>query len=79
MNTTPYETLRFTTTGITCGGCANSAANILKRLPGVVAVRVDAASNTAEVEVERGAVNLDVLQDALKPAGYGLIPEKANA
>ncbi len=74
MNTTPYETLRFTTTGITCGGCANSATNILKRLPGVVAVRVDAASNTAEVEVERGTTGLEELLAALKPAGYGLIP-----
>jgi len=73
------ETYRFSTTGITCGGCANSATNILKRLPGVVAVRVDAASNTAEVEVERGALGLEELLVALKPAGYGLIPEKANA
>ncbi|MBP9160714.1 MAG: heavy-metal-associated domain-containing protein [Flavobacteriales bacterium] len=77
MNTTPTETLRFTTTGITCGGCANSATNILKRLPGVVAVRVDAAAGTAEVEMERGAVDLDALLIALKPAGYGLIPKAA--
>lgn len=79
MNTTPYETLRFTTTGITCGGCANSATNILKRLPGVVAVKVDAANNTAEVEVERGTVDLDAMRAALKPAGYGLIPQKTHA
>ncbi|MBS1940793.1 MAG: heavy-metal-associated domain-containing protein, partial [Bacteroidetes bacterium] len=59
MDTTRTETLRFSTTGITCGGCANSATNILQRLSGVVAVRVDAASNTAEVEVERGSVTLE--------------------
>ncbi|HRQ86147.1 MAG TPA: heavy-metal-associated domain-containing protein [Flavobacteriales bacterium] len=79
MNTTPTEILRFTTTGITCGGCANSVTTILQRLPGVVAVRVDAASSTAEVEVERGALGLEELLTALKPAGYGLIPEKTNA
>lgn len=77
MDTTRTETLRFTTTGITCGGCANSATRILDRLPGVVAVRVDAASSTAEVEVERGAVDLEALRAALKPAGYGLIPKAA--
>lgn len=77
MNTTPYETLRFTTSGITCGGCANSATNILKRLPGVVAVRVDATSSIAEVEVERGTVDLDAMLAALKPAGYGLVPSES--
>lgn len=77
MNTTPTETLRFTTTGITCGGCANSATTILQCLPGVVAVRVDAASNTAEVEVERGSVTLEEMLAALKPAGYALVPQTA--
>ncbi len=72
---TPTETLRFTTTGITCAGCANSATTILKRLPGVVAVRVDAATSTAEVEIVQGAIALDDLLTALKPAGYGLIPK----
>lgn len=74
---TPTEILRFTTTGITCAGCANNATNILKRLPGVVAVRVDAATNTAEVEIVQGAIALDDLLTALKPAGYGLIPQAA--
>lgn len=83
MNTTmdhtinATETLRFTTTGITCAGCANSVTTILKRLPGVVAVRVDAASNTAEVEIVQGAIVLNDLLTALKPAGYGLIPQAA--
>lgn len=74
---TPNETLRFSTTGITCAGCANSAATILKRLPGVVDVRVDATTGTAEVEIIQGAIALDDLLTALKPAGYGLIPQAA--
>lgn len=74
-NTT--ETLRFTTTGITCAGCANSATNILKRQPGVVAVRMDAAAGTAEIEVVQGSVAIDDLLAALQPAGYGLIPQAA--
>ena len=75
--TDPTETLRFTTTGITCAGCASSATTILKRLPGVVAVRVDATTNTAEVDIVKGAIALDDLLTALKPAGYGLIPQAA--
>ncbi|HRD53245.1 MAG TPA: heavy-metal-associated domain-containing protein [Flavobacteriales bacterium] len=71
------ETLRFTTTGITCAGCANSATSILKRLPGVVEVRVDVATGTAEVDVVQGAIALNDLLTALKPAGYGLIPQAA--
>lgn len=74
---TTTQTLRFTTTGITCSGCANSATNILKRLPGVLAVRVDAAAGTAELEVIQGAISVDDLLTALKPAGYGLIPQPA--
>lgn len=75
MNTSiqPTEKLRFTTTGITCGGCANSVRTILGRMPGVVHVAVDVAGNTAEVEVERGTVTAEELATALKPAGYGLI------
>jgi len=75
MNTSgqPTEKLRFTTTGITCGGCANSVRTILGRMAGVVHVAVDLAGNTAEVEVERGSVTAEELATALKPAGYGLI------
>ncbi len=69
------ETYRFSTSGITCGGCANSVITILKRLPGVVAVQVDVAGKTATVQVQPGGPSVEALQDALKPAGYALIPQ----
>ncbi len=72
MNT---ETYRFSTTGITCGGCANSVTTILKRLPGVLGVQVDVAGKTAAVQVQPGGPSVEALQDALKPAGYALIPQ----
>ena len=68
------ERFRFTTSGITCGGCANSVRTILGRLPGVLHVQVDVHGHTAEVEVERGTISREELADALKPSGYGLIP-----
>ncbi|HMN05250.1 MAG TPA: heavy-metal-associated domain-containing protein [Flavobacteriales bacterium] len=74
MNTTnqPTEQLHFTTTGISCGGCANSVRAILDRLPGVVHVDVDVEGGTADVEIERGSLTVDQLNKALEPAGYGL-------
>ncbi len=71
------QRFRFTTTGITCGGCANSVRILLGRLPGVVHVQVDVAAQTAEVEVERGATAPEELATTLKPAGYGSIPANA--
>ncbi len=46
-------TYRFSTTGITCGGCANSVTTILKRLPGVVGVQVDVADGTSMASPKR--------------------------
>ena len=79
MNTSnqPTEKLHFTTTGISCGGCANSVRAILDRLPGVVHVDVDVDGGTADVEIERGSLTVDQLNKALEPAGYSLAPAQA--
>lgn len=71
------EAHRFSTTGITCAGCANKASDILNKLPGVVSATADHVTRTAEVEVVQGTIALDDLLTALKPAGYGLIPQAA--
>ena len=71
------EAHRFTTTGVTCAGCATSVGTILNKLPGVVSATADHVTRTAEVEVVQGAISLDDLLTALKPAGYGLIPQAA--
>lgn len=75
MNTTnqPTEKLHFTTTGVSCGGCANSVQAILDMLPGVVNVKVNVEAETADVEIERGSLTIDELNKALQPAGYGLV------
>lgn len=70
-------THRFTTTGVTCAGCANSVTAILSRLKGVVHVLVDPAAKTAEVELQDGTTTVDALREALRPAGYDLIPNNA--
>lgn len=71
MENTKTIKLRFSTTGITCGGCANSVRTILGRLPGVVDVSVDVEGHKATVEAMPG-VTADQLAAAVRPAGYGL-------
>lgn len=68
---------RFTTTGVTCAGCASSVGTILNKLPGVISARVDHVEKLAEVEVVKGTLSIDELENALKPAGYGLIAQAA--
>ena len=67
----------FTTTGVTCAGCANSVSTILNKLPGVISARVDHLEKTAAIEVVKGTLSIDDLLNALKPAGYGLIRQAA--
>ncbi|MCW5898971.1 MAG: cation transporter [Flavobacteriales bacterium] len=71
------EVQRFTTTGVTCAGCASSVGNILNKLPGVISARIDHVVDLAEVELVKDTLSLDDLLNALKPAGYGLIAQAA--
>jgi Cu+-exporting ATPase len=71
------EAHHFTTTGVTCAGCATSVGNILNKLPGVVSARVDHLEKTADIEVVKGTLSIDDLSNALQPAGYGLIRQAA--
>ena len=71
------EAHRFTTTGVTCAGCATSVGTILNKLPGVVSARVDHLEKTADIELVKGTLSIDDLASALKPAGYGLIQQAA--
>ncbi|WKZ64983.1 MAG: cation transporter [Flavobacteriales bacterium] len=71
------ERHRFSTTGITCAGCANKAGDILNKLPGVVSATADHVTRTADVEVVQGTLTQEDLLNALRPAGYGLLPVAA--
>ncbi|MBL7955474.1 MAG: cation transporter [Flavobacteriales bacterium] len=71
------ERHRFSTTGITCAGCANKVGDILNKLPGIISARVDHVDKQAEIEVVKGTLTVDDLLNALKPAGYGLIAQAA--
>lgn len=68
------EVHHFTTTSITCAGCANKAGAILNKLPGVISARVDHLASTADVEVVLGMLSAEDLLAVLRPTGYGLLP-----
>ncbi|MBK9415724.1 MAG: cation transporter [Flavobacteriales bacterium] len=67
------EQRAFKTANITCGGCSNSATNLLNKLPGVLDIRIDVGQRTADIEVVKGALTDTELINALKPAGYDLL------
>ena len=55
--------------GMSCSSCVGRASRALEAVPGVASVRVNLASETAEVT---GSVGLPTLDAALRAAGYGL-------
>lgn len=63
----------YPVTGMTCASCVLSVEKALKAEPGVEAVNVNLATNTAQVSWQGDAVNDAQLQAAVQRAGYGLI------
>ncbi len=63
----------YPVTGMTCASCVLSVEKALKAEPGVEAVNVNLATNTAQVSWHGDAVSDARLQAAVERAGYGLI------
>ncbi len=57
----------LTVSGMTCGGCANTVARILSRVPGVADAKVDFATGRATI---RGEAAPAELISAVEAAGY---------
>ena len=62
------EALVLSISGMTCGGCANTLARVLSRVPGVTRAEVNLASGRAQV---LGNARPDELLAAVRRAGYG--------
>ncbi|MBL7981784.1 MAG: copper-translocating P-type ATPase [Flavobacteriales bacterium] len=63
----------YPVTGMTCASCVLSVEKALKAVPGVEAVNVNLATNTAQVSWQGNAMSDAWLQAAVERAGYGLI------
>lgn len=64
----PPATVVLMVSGMTCGGCANTATRVLSRVAGVTDVQVDLASGRATVT---GTAHPRDLVAAVEAAGFG--------
>ncbi len=62
--------------GMDCAACPVTVKVVLKRLPGVDDVRMDAEKHTAEVRFDPAKVSPEQLAKAVTEAGYPTTPRK---
>lgn len=60
--------------GLTCENCVNSVQDAIGALDGVDRVRVSLASKHASVNFDPTKVNTAMLKDAVREAGYEVLP-----
>ena len=70
----PLETAALSITGMTCAACSGRVERSLKKLPGVVDVAVNLATEVASVRYAPGAVRIPDMIAVVQKAGYGAAP-----
>lgn len=63
--------------GVWCASCGVLIEHVVRRLPGVLAMRVDAARSTAEVTFDAGKQTTAVICDAITDLGYKAAANRA--
>jgi copper chaperone CopZ len=61
--------IRFSVTGMTCGGCERGVRQALERLAGVKVITVDRTKNEARVTLEGSATPIEQMISAIQGAG----------
>ena len=64
------ESIEIPVTGMSCGSCVSRIERTLTKLPGMVEVSVNLATQKAFVRFLPGAVSLPRIQHAIREAGY---------
>jgi P-type Cu+ transporter len=64
-------------TGMTCASCAGRIERAVRRLPGVLDVQVNLATEQARITALQGQVDRATVVRAIERAGYGVAPEAA--
>ncbi len=62
-------------TGMTCASCSANIENTLSKVPGVISVTVNLASEKATVEYLSGEAGMDDFKRAVEGAGYSIRAE----
>ena len=64
------ESVTIAITDMSCANCADSNADALEALPGVIEADVNYATDEAQVRYNPAAANIDAFYDAIENAGY---------
>ncbi len=67
MQTSSFEPVRLSISGMSCAGCVATVEDALRAVPGVAEASVNFAEHTASVQ---GTVSADTLVAAVRKAGY---------
>ncbi|MFA5991508.1 MAG: heavy metal translocating P-type ATPase [Candidatus Doudnabacteria bacterium] len=73
------EKIKIPITGMHCASCANIISRTLKKSVGVASAEVNYGTETAEVEFDSKATNLNELAKKIEPLGYNFILENPSA
>ncbi|HVE99798.1 MAG TPA: heavy metal translocating P-type ATPase, partial [Rubrobacteraceae bacterium] len=65
--------------GMTCASCVGRVEKALKKVPGVLDVSVNMATETARVEYLPGVAEMRDLERAVEGAGYGIFSEEEES
>ncbi|MFA6526304.1 MAG: heavy metal-associated domain-containing protein [Candidatus Buchananbacteria bacterium] len=66
------EKINFKLAGLTCDACVKLAGNRLRKLPGVIDVKIDLASGSAQVASEI-IIDRNDLQKSLEGTDYKIV------
>lgn len=75
--TVPRTEWTLALTGMTCASCASRIERAVRRLPGVLDVQVNLATEQARVTALQGQIDRAGVVQAIERAGYGVAPETA--
>ena len=72
------ETVTIAITDMSCANCADTNAEALEALPGVIEADVNYATDEAQVRYNPAAANIDAFYDAIENAGYSPVRESGD-
>lgn len=70
MSTSAPETIEFKIEGMDCGHCVQTIENAVGALPGVEAVKVSLADNSAIVRLDAAKTSQAAVFEAVEDAGF---------
>src|SRR5215213_2742675 len=66
----------FGVSGLSCASCVGRVERAVKKVPGIVDVTVNLATEKATVEYLAGEIDVGTIERAIEDAGYGLVREE---